>query len=68
MPNIIYKYKEEIKELKHLLDYPVGIPIQIDTTELLPDGSLEITYGLTPLCKMQLEIWKKLKEHYDSLS
>ena len=60
MPNIRYRYKPEIKELQGMVDFALGI--QVVKTELLPNGDLEITYGLTPLYKMDLEVHRKLNQ------
>lgn len=59
MPNIKYIYTEEIKELRSLADY--AIRIQVIKTELLPDGNLEITYGLTANARLELDHLKSRK-------
>lgn len=39
-----------------------ALEIQVVKTELLPNGDLEITYDLTPLYKMDLEVHRKLNQ------
>ena len=60
MPNIVYKYLDEIKQLRGMVDFSIGI--EIVKTELTPEGNLEITYGLSPLYKMDLEVHRKLRD------
>lgn len=60
MPNVVYKYLDEIKQLRGMVDFSIGI--EIVKTELTPEGNLEITYGLSRLYKMDLEVHRKLRD------
>lgn len=57
---VTYKCSKDVNELRSMVDFPLGL--KVAKAELMPDGNLEITYDLTPLYKIDLEIHRRLRD------